>query len=210
MPETGIGLFPDVGGTFFLPRCPGEIGMYLALTGARLNAADALYAGIATHHVPVAAWPELLAALARDGGLGVIERFQRDPGPPALASLREHIDAAFSAHSVEEIIARLEAMASPFGAETAALLRTKSPTSLKVTFAQIRAGATLAFEECMKLEFRLTNRFMRGVDFYEGVRAVIIDKDQKPAWAPPDLGGVSDKDVADYFAPLAPEDELVL
>jgi enoyl-CoA hydratase len=209
MPETGIGLFPDVGGTYFLPRCPGETGMYLALTGARLNLADALYAGVATQHVPAARWPEALAALAKDGDLRVLEEFGAEGGPSALAANAAHIDHAFSAGSVEGILDRLDAMASPFGAETAKVLRTKSPTSLKVVYAQVRAGRQLSFEECMRLEFRLTNRFMRGHDFYEGVRAAIIDKDQAPKWKPDTLAGVPDAEVARYHSAL-PEGELTL
>jgi enoyl-CoA hydratase len=202
MPETGIGLFPDVGGTYFLPRCPGETGMYLALTGARLNAADALYAGIATTYAPVETWPALVDALKADGDVRALDGRSRAAGPSQLEANRAHIDRAFSAGSVEEILNRLDAMASPFGAETAKVLRTKSPTSLKVAFAQIRAGAARNFEDCMRLEFRLTNRFMRGHDFYEGVRAAIIDKDQAPKWSPPDLAGVDASAVGAYFAEL--------
>jgi enoyl-CoA hydratase len=209
MPETGIGLFPDVGGTYFLPRCPGETGMYLALTGGRLNLADALYAGVATQAIPVALWPEALAALAKDGDPRALPAFGAVRPASALEENRQHIDHAFSAGSVEEILSRLDAMASPFGAETAKTLRTKSPTSLKVVYAQVRAGRDLSFEDCMRLEFRLTNRFMRGHDFYEGVRAAIIDKDQAPKWRPDTLQGVSEADVAAYFAALA-GDELVL
>lgn len=209
MPETGIGLFPDVGGTYFLPRCPGEIGMYLGLTGARLNAGGAVYAGIATSHVPVSRWPELIEALRPAGDARVLEEFAVSPGPAELDANRAHIDRAFSAKSVEEILERLDAMASPFGADSSKTLRSKSPTSLKVVFAQIRAGAGRDFEDCMRLEFRLTNRFMRGHDFYEGVRAAIIDKDQAPNWSPRDLAGVSQADVERYFAPL-PDGDLVL
>jgi enoyl-CoA hydratase len=206
MPETGIGLFPDVGGTYFLPRCPGETGMYLALTGARLNAADCVYAGIASSHVPVARWPDLILALRGQGDPRVMSEFSVPAGPSQLEANRAHIDHAFSADSVEAILARLDAMASAFGADTAKALRTKSPVSLKVVFAQIRAGASREFEDCMRLEFRLTNRFMRGHDFYEGVRAAIIDKDQSPKWSPPHLSGVSQSDVDAYFGELADGD----
>jgi enoyl-CoA hydratase len=209
MPETGIGLFPDVGGTYFLPRCPGEIGMFLALTGARLNAADAVYAGIATSHSTVDAWPDMIAALREAGDPRALDAFKAEAGASSLMANQAHIDQAFSAPTVEEILERLDAMTSPFGTETAKILRTKSPTSLKVVFGQIRAGAARSFEECMRLEFRLTNRFMRGHDFYEGVRAAIIDKDQLPKWSPPDLAGVSQADVDQYFAPL-PGGELTL
>jgi enoyl-CoA hydratase len=167
-----------------------------------LNAADCVHAGIATSHVPVVRWPELIAAFRERGDPGVFAEFAAIAGASQLEANRAHIDHAFSAGSVEDILARLDAMASPFGPETAKTLRTKSPTSLKVVFAQIRAGATRSFEDCMRLEFRLTNRFMRGHDFYEGVRAAIIDKDQAPKWSPSALSGVTEADVAAYFEDL--------
>jgi enoyl-CoA hydratase len=205
MPETGIGLFPDVGGTYFLPRCPGEIGMYLALTGARLDVTDARHAGVATHVVPQAQHENLLDALCNgsDPLENVLARhavFVQDK--PKLEGLRAAIDGHFSGASVEAIFASLQSGSSLFEEQTLKTLRTKSPTSLKVAFRQVREGAKLGFEDCMRLEFRLTNRFMRGVDFYEGVRAVIIDKDNAPRWSPPALDQVSAADVDRYFAPL--------
>jgi len=205
MPETGIGLFPDVGGTYFLPRCPGETGMYLALTGARLDVTDARYAGIATHVVPQARHAELLDALYN--GSAPLEKvlarhavFATDK--PRLEGLRTAIDTHFSKGSVEDIFASLQAGSSLFEEQTLKTLKAKSPTSLKVAFRQVREGAKLGFEDCMRLEFRLTNRFMRAMDFYEGVRAVIIDKDNAPKWNPPALDQVGARDVERYFAPL--------
>jgi enoyl-CoA hydratase len=205
MPETGIGLFPDVGGTYFLPRCPGETGMYLALTGARLDVTDARYAGIATHVVPQAQHEDLFDALCN--GSDPLEKilarhsvFAQDRSK--LEGLQPVIDRHFSGTSVEAIIASLQSGSALFEEQTLKTLLTKSPTSLKVAFRQVREGARLGFEECMRLEFRLTNRFMRGVDFYEGVRAVIIDKDNAPRWSPPALEDVGEADVERYFAPL--------
>ena len=205
MPETGIGLFPDVGGTYFLPRCPGEIGMYLALTGARLDVTDARYAGVATHVVPQAQHENLLDALCNSAVPleRVLEQhavFAHDK--PKLEGLRPTIDRHFSGASVDAIISSLQAGNSLFEEQTLKTLQSKSPTSLKVAFRQVREGAKLSFEDCMRLEFRLTNRFMRGVDFYEGVRAVIIEKDNAPRWNPPALHQVSAADVDRYFAPL--------
>lgn len=205
MPETGIGLFPDVGGTHFLPRCPGETGLYLALTGARLDVTDSAYVGVATHIVPVALHQALLAALCEAGlpvGRVLSHYAVRPETKSRIEGLRAAIDLHFSCTSVEGITASLESDTSLFADQTLATLAAKSPTSLRVTFNQIREGAKLGFEECIKLEFRLTNRFMRGHDFYEGVRAVIIEKDNAPKWQPADLAGVSDSDVANYFAPL--------
>ena len=214
MPETGIGMFPDVGGGYFLPRLPGEIGMYLALTGARLRAADCLYAGIATHYTPAARLPNLKAALAqtdlsqgRAAVEAVLADFHDDPGPPPLAEHRARIDRCFSGDSVEAILAALEAEGSDWAAETRQTILAKSPFATKLAFRELREGAALSFEEDMRMEYRLCRNTMAGHDFYEGVRAVIIDKDNQPKWRPDSLDKVSDEEVARYFAPL-PGDEL--
>ena len=216
MPEAGIGFFPDVGGGYFLPRCPGEIGMYLGLTGARLAAPDCLYAGVGTHFVPAAAVPALIEALGDvgpngagpDGVASVIEAHGETAAaaPLAAAPLATHraaIDRCFSADSVRDILGRLEAEDTDWARQTAAALRGNAPTSLKVTFRQLRQGRDLDFDAVMVMEYRLSQHFMAGDDFFEGVRAVLIDKDQAPAWRPARLDGVSDATVEDYFAPLA-------
>ncbi len=206
MPETGIGLFPDVGGTYFLPRCPGEIGMYMALTGARLRAADALYAGLATHHVPSGRLVALEEALVSSTDIEeVLKGFSADAGSSKLASVREDIDKHFHAGSVEAILANLDADGSEWAAEQAAVMRTKSPTSQKIAFRQIRDGAKVSFEECMQIEWRMVNRIFSGHDFFEGIRAVVVDKDNAPAWDPATLDKVTDAQVQDYFAPLRKE-----
>ena len=208
MPETGIGLFPDVGGTYFLPRCPGEVGMYLGLTGSRLKVADAVYAGIADAFVPADRHEALLARLV-DGeavDAAIATEIEATDAAP-LAELQGQIDAAFSADSVDDILQRLDADASEWATKTAETIRSKSPLSTRVAYGQIRAGAELDFEDCMSLEFRLTNRFMAAPDFYEGVRAVVIDKDQAPKWQPASLDAVTDEQVAGYFASLG-ENEL--
>lgn len=203
MPETGIGLFPDVGGSYFLPRCPGEIGMYLALTGARLKAADTLYAGIATHFVPVAKWGELVVQLA-DGVApdDALKVFGETVPGDYLSEHHAAIDRVFGGNSVEEILTALDAEHTDWAGDTAAVIRTKSPTSLKIAFRQIREGAKLEFDACMRMEFRMVNRIIAGHDFYEGVRATILDKDGAPKWKPPALSEVSVADVHAYFAPL--------
>ncbi|MDO9127867.1 MAG: enoyl-CoA hydratase/isomerase family protein [Parvibaculum sp.] len=208
MPETGIGLFPDVGGTYFLPRCPGETGLYLGLTGARIKAADAVYAGIADAYVPSARLATLKDRLA--GGAPVREALSEvaeEEGAAPLAELRAEIDRHFDKTSVADILASLRADGGEWAAKTADTIETKSPTSTLVAFRQIREGATLDFDECMKLEFRLINGFIKGHDFYEGVRAVVIDKDQSPKWKPAALAGMSARDVDEYFVPLG-ADEL--
>lgn len=203
MPETGIGLFPDVGGSYFLPRCPGQIGMYLALTGARLKTTDCLYAGVATHFVPQAKWETLLERLANGTTPDQALDGLSDNVPDTfLETHRNAIDSIFALESVEAILAALDAEGTDWAGETATTLRTKSPTSLKVTFRQIREGAGLQFDDCMRMEYRMVNRIVAGHDFYEGVRAAIIDKDGAPKWQPADLAGVGDSAVDAYFAPL--------
>jgi enoyl-CoA hydratase len=210
MPETGIGLFPDVGATYMLPRLPGALGLYLGLTGARLSAADCLHAGIGTAYVAADRLEALEAALAetslRDDPFAavdaVLSTFQSDPGPAPVVDLRERVDACFQQESLSAVLAALQAEASDWGATQAEELASKSPTSLAVTFRQLRKGATLDFDSAMRLEYRLVHRFMAGHDFREGVRALLIDKDRRPRWCPDRLGDVTDAMVDGYFAPL--------
>ena len=204
MPETGIGLFPDVGGSFFLPRCPGETGMFLALTGTRLRSSDTLSAGVATHYVPAARHEDLVASLSV--GKTPAETLGRlSMAPPEkgiLDDLRDRIDATFAHNSVEKILSALDRDNTVWAKETAAVIRTKSPTSTKLAFQQLRRGRELEFDDCMRMEFRMVNRVIDGCDFYEGVRATIIEKDNAPAWRPNSLQNVSDNDIESYFAPL--------
>jgi enoyl-CoA hydratase len=211
MPETGIGFFPDVGGSYFLPRCPGEIGMYLALTGARLRAADALYAGIATHLVRAETRPILLDALAQgESPAELLSRIEVRPTPEApLAGRRVTIDNIFGLPSVEEILEGLDEEGDEWTAATAAAIRAKSPTSLKIAFREVREGKTLSFDDCLRLEFRIASRVLAGHDFFEGVRAALVDKDGNAKWRPATLSEVTQKAVDAIFAPLG-EKELPL
>jgi enoyl-CoA hydratase len=213
MPETGIGLFPDVGATRFLSLCPGRIGRYLGLTGARLGAADALYCGLATHFVASERGPALKAALtgtAWQAGAesaqvaAILAPFAADPGPPPLAARREIIDRCFAGDTVEAIFDALQAeTADPaWAAETRAILLSKSPTSLKITLRQLITGRGFDLKEALKLEYRLTQHVMAAHDFYEGIRAVLVDKDQQPRWQPASLAQVDDAMVNGYFASL--------
>ena len=209
MPETGIGLFPDVGGTYFLPRCPGELGMYFGLTGHRLKAADAVYTGVATHFVATEHLGALEAALRSDIDIEtILADLTSDPGEPPLATHREAIDAHFAHDSVEAIIDSLEGAGDVWAVRTADILRAKSPTSLKITHRQIRTGAGLDFDGCMRLEYRIVNGIFTGHDFFEGTRAVVIDKDQTPGWQPATLSEVSVAMIDAYFAELDEELEL--
>ena len=208
MPETGIGFFPDVGGTWFLPRLPGSLGAYLGLTGARLGAADMLYCNIATHHCPSDRFESLLDDLGRSSVVTeVLDRHATDAGVPPLTQYRAVIDRCFAADTVEEILHRLDRESGDWAKETAALLRQKSPTSLKVVLRQLRLGADLPdFAAAMRLEYRLSQRCVGSHDFHEGVRAAVIDKDQAPRWKPATLAEVDENTVAGYFAPLEEPD----
>ncbi len=209
MPETGIGLFPDVGGGWFLPRLPGETGTWIALTGARLKAADTVALGIHTHFVPaeiVEAFKDAL--LAGDASEAVADRFAADLGPAPHAAHREAIDRLFAHDTVEAIFAALEAEGSEWALAQLATLKTKSPQSLKVTLRQLRLGRTIAsFAENMAMEYRLGGRVVSSHDFQEGVRAVVVDKDNTPKWSPADLAGVSEAEIDAFFAPLPADEE---
>jgi enoyl-CoA hydratase len=212
MPETGIGLFPDIGASWFLPCCPGEIGMYLGLTGHRLRAADTLYAGIGDVHVPAERNDALIAALVAasaldgDGVAAILRDFAVDPGEAPLAAHRDAIDRCFAGDSVEDILARLAAEDSDWARAQIETLATKSPTALKVTHRQLRLGARIeSIADIMAMEYRLADRSFRGHDLFEGIRAVVIDKDGAPQWNPTTLDAVSDADVDEYFEPVAGE-----
>jgi enoyl-CoA hydratase len=216
MPEVGIGFFPDVGATWFLPRLPDELGTYCALTGERLGTADGIAATLATHYVPSESFGALADALCEPTPVeATLAAFAGKPGKAKLAAWRTMIGRVFKGGRVEDILAALDTEVAAggrgamFAAEAAAAVRAKSPTALKIALAQIRAGAALSFQACMQTEFRIVSRIVHGHDFYEGVRAVIIDRDSAPCWQPAKLADVADTDVASHFAPLG-DDELVL
>lgn len=215
MPETAIGLFPDVGGSWFLNKCPGESGMYLALTGARLKAADAMAVGIATEYVPSEQIEELeLTLSSADWSAGdaqtiiddIVASFAQDAGEAAIAENFGVIDRCFGRDSVEEIVAALEDDGGDFAAETLKFLSKKSPTSMKLSFKQLREGRKLSFDDCMTMEYRLSQACMAGNDFYEGIRAVLVDKDHAPKWKPERLEDVSDASIDAAFEALGDRD----
>jgi enoyl-CoA hydratase len=226
MPEVGIGFFPDVGATWFLPRLPGELGAYLALTGDRLKAADALVAGVATHRIASSRFPDVVEALCGTVAVdAILAAFAEPAGAAGRASLpasgdketglltarRDVIDRIFAADSVEDILAGLdeEAAASGDNAQwagvAAATIQTKAPLSLRIALTQMRRGRDWLFDQCMQAEFRVVSRVAYGHDFYEGIRAVIIDKDNRPNWRPANLAEVTAPIVERYFAPLDAE-----
>lgn len=213
MPETGIGFFPDVGGTYFLPRLPGKLGYYLGLTGARLRAPDCVALGLTQHYVTSQALQAMITALANtqfgehatDTVTQVIAEFHAPvPVSPLLAS-QNTLDSCFTKTTMEGIIAALQASTHQLCQEAATTLLTKSPTSLKVTLSALMRGLSLDFDTCMQQEYRLACHFTEGHDFLEGIRAVIIDKDQLPRWKPTTLAAVSLETVESYFTPTKTE-----
>lgn len=214
MPEVGIGFFPDVGGTWFLPRLPGETGTYLALTGARLGQTDCCWSGIATQAGDPARFDDLVEALAGSGDTGaVLAGFATEPeGQPSLAAAQGAVSRLFAGDDVAAIAGRLARAGAdewPEAARAAKAISAASPTSLAIALRQMRFGACRNFAECMATEYRIVNRILDGHDFYEGVRAQIIDKDRSPAWRPASLGGLKGAEIDAYFAPLDDGAELV-
>jgi len=215
MPEVGIGFFPDVGATWFLPRMPGELGTYCALTGERFGIGDAVGAGLATHRIPSARFAALLDGLSGTVSVdAVLSAFAEAAEEGPILRRRAAIDRLFKGDRVEDILTALDREAA-FGREhadwagkTANTIRSKSPLSLKLAMAQVRRGKHYDFTTCMRTEFRIVSRVIHGHDFYEGVRAVIVDKDNKPRWQPATLAEVSEAEVERHFAPL--ERELAL
>lgn len=206
MPESMIGLVPDVGGSYFLPRLPGKLGLYLGLSGYRLRGADVLYAGIGTAYMTSDRLDDLVAALM-DAELAdhtdvdrVVARFASDPGEAPLDEFRDLIDAAFDEETIGDIFDHLEAIDHDWAAKTLGGLRKMSPTSLSVIMEQLRRGGELEFDACMKMEYGIVSHIVSyDSDFFEGVRALLIDKDNSPVWKPPFIEEVKDERVAAHF-----------
>lgn len=217
MPETAIGFFPDVGGGWFLPRFPGAMGTYLGLTGTRANAADAMWLGYGTHHVEHSRLEALLEALvsadwstgkAHDVTTRLLASFATDAGPAPLRAHQAGVDRCFAADRVEDILSALAAEGSEWAEATRATLARMSPTSLKVTLRQLRVCRPLPYDEVVRIEYRLSQTLTVLPDFREGIRAVLVDKDQRPRWNPATLAEVRDADVEACFASRG-EDEFV-
>jgi len=203
MPETGIGFIPDIGSSFFLSRCPGETGMYLGLTGTRIGLGDALALGLVTHSVAQSDHAALIERLADgEAASNVVAAFARSAPPAQLTEQRARIGTIFAASSVEAVLERLDRDGSEFSAQTARVIRTRSPESLKLTFRLLREAKPLSLHECLKMEYRVGSRRVMSADFREGVRAVLIDKDGVPRWNPGQLADVKEPDIAGYFASL--------
>lgn len=221
MPETAIGLFPDVGGGYFLPRLGGKLGIYLALTGFRLKGRDVYKSGVATHFVQSSKLAELEEALlAMDNPkqqdiAHLIDSFQQQSTdiPDKDFVLEPHIeqiDRLFDGQTVEEICQNLQSDGSEWATKHLESLRTMSPTSLKITLRQLLEGGAMNLQECLQMEYRLSQRCAEDHDFTEGVRAVLVEKDQNPKWQPATIEEVTQERVDWYFSSLPSERELTL
>lgn len=213
MPEVGIGFFPDVGGSYLLSRLRGSFGMYLGLTGSRIGYGDALWTGLATHAVESARLGELLDELCGEGvPSAALKRLCIEPERQINDAVVHAIAHHFSLDSLPDLLDSLRQSVGPhdsFPSDTLEAMSKKSPTSLHVAFRQIRAGGMLEIDECMQMEFRIVNRMLERHDFYEGIRAAVIDKGSMPQWRPATLEEIDDAAIEAYFAPLGDE-ELTL
>jgi len=206
MPETAIGFIPDVGAGYFLSRLPDQMGLYLGLTGTRIGLGDALDCGLMTHAVRKGDFDAVLEGLAQGGAVEpIVQRFAYKPAPGVLRAQRPALANFFGAGSVEAILERLDRDGGDFARGVAQELRTRSPTSLKLVFRQLREARTLSLEQCLAMELRLALRALEAHDFREGVRAALVDKDRNPKWQPSSLAAVGNLD--GFFASLG-KDEL--
>ncbi len=207
MPETGIGFFPDIGASWFLPRMPGMTGMYLGLTGRVCNRADAYYTGVATHCIPASQFETIKAAMIEGEPIDpVADGLHEHPGQSTLEKLQEPIGRIFASSSLDDILRGLEREQGPWRAwarETLETLSKRSPLALKVTFEHLKRGRNYKnLKEALIVEYRLAARMIRQPDFLEGVRAVILDGDRSPKWRPSSLNEVSGEFVQSLFEPL--------
>jgi len=212
MPETSIGLFPDVGGGWYLSRLPGRVGQFMVLTGARLDGAECHYLGLATNFVPHSALEELVERIARMPSRigGVLGAAAAKPPDAKIAGNQASIARAFASDRLEEIEAALEADGGDWATSELATIRTKSPLSCKVSLRLLAEGATRrSFADEMTAEYALAARVVRTHDFREGVRALLIDKDNEPKWDPPSAEEVTDEMLDELFEPLSEDQRWI-
>jgi len=211
MPEVNIGLFPDVGGSHFLSHAPGALGMYLGLTGLTIGAADALYVGLADVFVPSAELAALHALIAATPGAQLAQAirafaapFAQQAGASELEAQRALVDRHFGASSVQAVMDALEGDASPFAQKALNAMRQRSPLMMCVTREMLVRGAVLDVADCLRMERSLVRRNFEHGEVLEGVRALVIDKDNAPQWNPPSLDAVTPEMVARFFEPVWP------
>jgi enoyl-CoA hydratase/carnithine racemase len=213
MPEVHIGLFPDVGGSYFLSRAPGQVGTYLGVTGSTIGAADALLAGLADVFIPSVQLPAFWAMLETSAASDLPEAIRAfalpfqadlDPANALLASQRASIDRHFAFDDVRSITASLTRDASPFAQDALALMQQRSPLMMCVTLEQLRRGVTMNVADCLRMERTMVRHCFEHGEVLEGVRARVIDKDNLPQWSPAALEAVTPEMVAGFFAPVWP------
>ncbi len=209
MPETGIGLFPDVGGGWYLSRLDGRLGQYLALTGARLDGGECLWAGLATHYLEESALATAKAQIAAGEGVGAaLDALSATPGPAPIAAHADDIARHFVSDSLTDIMASLARDSGSFAQATLATLATRAPFSCAVSLRQLATSLTLPdFAANMAMEYRIGGRMIVRPDFAEGVRAVIVDKDNAPRWNPASAADVAPAELDAIFAPLPHQEE---
>ena len=206
MPEVGIGLIPDVGGTLLLSRTPGLLGLHVALTGAPFSGADAIALGFADHYVPHARLQAFNTAIVADGVSAALRAHAEEPPPSELGAQREWIDDCFAGETITDIIAALRSHDEGPAHDAADLISTRSPIALAVTLASVRrAAGYTTLEEALIAEYRVSCAAVRSHDLVEGIRAQVVDKDRNPKWSPASLAAVTDEDVAAYFQPGNPD-----
>ncbi len=218
MPETGIGFFPDVGGTYFLPRLSGRWGYYLGLTGAQISCDDSLALDLINYKFPQENLHLALSALAdtafgddpRESVSAILRKFHIRPEHSPLMAEAEKIQEHFGKDTVEDIFTSLETSSETWCKNTLDSLKTKSPTSLRVSFQALQEGIKRDFDQCMQMEYHLTCHFVQHHDFYEGIRALIIDKEGQPKWQPSELSAISQQSIESYFMPLQGKEALLL
>ena len=206
MPEVGIGLIPDVGGTLLLSRTPGLLGLHDALTGAPFSGADAIALGLADHYVPHARLQAFNTAIVADGVSAALRAHAEEPPPSELGAQREWIDDCFAGETITDIVAALRSHDEGPAQDAADLISTRSPIALAVTLASVRRAAGFTtLEEALIAEYRVSCAAVRSHDLVEGIRAQVVDKDRNPKWSPASLAAVTDEDVAAYFQPGNPD-----
>ena len=206
MPEVGIGLIPDVGGTLLLSRTPGLLGLHVALTGAPFSGADAIALGFADHYVPHARLQDFNTAIVADGVSAALRAHAEEPPSSELGAQREWIDDCFAGETITDIVAALRSHDEGPAQDAADLISTRSPIALAVTLASVRRAAGFTtLEEALIAEYRVSCAAVRSHDLVEGIRAQVVDKDRNPKWSPASLAAVTDEDVAAYFQPANPD-----
>jgi len=210
MPETGIGLFPDVGGGWYLSRLPGRLGQYLGLTGARLDGGECMWTGLTTHYLPSERLEEAKQRISADPDriAGILADMSQTPPEPRVAQNADQIARHFASERLEDILASLASDDSEWAAKELAVLSSKSPLSCKVALRQLAQGAKAAvFADNMRMEYRVTSRILVRPDFPEGVRAVIVDKTNDPQWSPATPEAVTPDMIDQIFSPLPDNEE---